>query len=74
MSHSGEFEIQVSGVARTFRGLKECAVYAGRVLKFRDKASDVTIFNRSTREWATVRDIVAEPVWQQPGMPEAKPR
>jgi hypothetical protein len=67
------FELLVNGVPRTYRDIREHALDAARILKHRDMSAEITIINRNTREWALLRNIVAEPVWQAPGMPEAKP-
>lgn len=68
------FELLVNGVPRTYRDQKAMAVDAGRVLKGRDRGSEVIVVDMVTREWALVPDLVNEVVWQPPAQaPDAKP-
>jgi hypothetical protein len=59
----GGFEILINGVPRTFRDLKELAIYAGRELKRRNFAAEIMVVNVATREWALVADVTAPPTW-----------
>ena len=63
------FELLVNGIPRTYRDTQSHALEAARILKHRDMSAEITIV---TRAWAILRDIVGEPVWQKPGMPQAK--
>jgi hypothetical protein len=73
MSDSGSFEILINGIPRTYRDVKELAVDAARIIKHRERTSEITIIDRNTREWAIVKDLVNAPVWIAPGAAAAKP-
>jgi hypothetical protein len=61
------FEILVNGIPRTFRDLEANATEAGRVLKGRDKASEITVINRDTRQWLIISDqFSAVGPWKDP--------
>jgi hypothetical protein len=73
MPQVGSFEILINGIPRTYRDIEALAVQSARFLKHREKGSEVTIIDRNTRKWAVVRDLVSEPLWQEPGVAAAKP-
>ena len=59
------FELLINGIPRTYRDIAKLAIDAGRILKLRDKQSEVTVLNMVTREWLIVTDFVfANPKWQ----------
>jgi hypothetical protein len=61
------FEILVNGYRRTYRDQEAMAIDAGRVLKDRDRASEITVINDDTRQWLIIRDHVNAPgPWQDP--------
>jgi hypothetical protein len=45
------FQILVNGILRSYRDEEAMAIDAGRVLKDRDKASEITLINDDTRQW-----------------------
>ena len=61
------FEIQVNGTPRTYRDDEALAIEAGRVLKARDKTTDITVVNTATGLWVGVTDPYS-PVgaWKKP--------
>ena len=61
------FEILVNGIPRTFRDIEKNAIDAGRVLKDRDKAAEITIIKHSSRQWLIIGDPFAAPgPWRDP--------
>ena len=50
------FEILVNGTPRTYRDTEDMAIEAGRVLKTRDKTTDITVVNTATGLWVAVTD------------------
>jgi hypothetical protein len=73
MSDSGSFEILINGIPRTYRDVKVLAVEAARIIKHRERTSEITIIDRDTREWAIVKDLVNEPAWIASGAAAARP-
>jgi hypothetical protein len=69
----GSFEILINGIPRTYRDVEQLAVEAARLIKHREKDSEITVIDRNTRKWALLRDLVSEPLWQAPGVAAAKP-
>lgn len=61
------FEILVNGTPRTYRDDEALAIDAGRVLKVRDKTTNITVVNTATGMWASVTDPYS-PVgaWKNP--------
>jgi len=57
------FEILVNGVPRTFRDRKELAMDAGRQLKRRDMAAEITVVDVETREWSEIKDVYSSATW-----------
>jgi hypothetical protein len=45
------FEILVNGHRRCWRDQESTAIDAGRVLKVRDRTSEITVINDDTRQW-----------------------
>jgi hypothetical protein len=61
------FEILVNGIPRTYRDHERMAIDAGRVLKDRDRSSEITVINDATRQWVIIRDHLNAPgPWQDP--------
>jgi hypothetical protein len=61
------FEILVNGIPRTYRDQEKLAIDAGRILKGRDKTSEITVINDDTRQWVRIRDHLNAPgPWQDP--------
>jgi hypothetical protein len=62
------FEILVNGIPRAFRDREAMAIDAGRILKDRDKSSEITVINRGTRQWLIIPDPYADawPWWEAP--------
>jgi hypothetical protein len=61
------FEILVNGIPRTYRDQERMAIDAGRVLKDRDRTSEITVINDATRQWVIIRDHLKAPgPWQDP--------
>jgi hypothetical protein len=61
------FEILVNGIPRPYRDREGLAIDAGRVLKDRDRTSEITVINDSTRQWVIICDHLAAPSpWQDP--------
>jgi hypothetical protein len=61
------FEILVNGIPRTFRDMESMALDAARILKDRDRSSEITVINRGTRQWLIIADPFAKPgPWQDP--------
>jgi hypothetical protein len=61
------FEILVNGIPRTYRDQEGMALDAGRVLKDRDRTSEITVINDDTRQWVSIRDHLNAPgPWQDP--------
>ena len=61
------FEILVNGIPRSYRDKEAVAIVAGRILKDRDKSSEITVINDDTRQWLIIRDHLNAPgPWQDP--------
>jgi hypothetical protein len=61
------FEILVNGIPRTYRDQEGMAIGAGRILKDRDRTSEITVINDDTRQWVIIPDPFS-PVgaWKNP--------
>src|ERR1035437_247012 len=55
------FEILANGIPRTFRDMESMALDAGRILKDRDRSSEITVIKRGTRQWLIIADPFAKP-------------
>ena len=57
----------MNGICRTYRDQEAMALDAGRILKDRDRNSEITVINLDTRQWVIVRDHLNAPgPWQDP--------
>jgi hypothetical protein len=55
------FEILLSGDRRCWRDQESTAIDAGRVLKDRDRSSEITVVNDDTRQWVIIISLKAWP-------------
>jgi hypothetical protein len=51
------FQILVNGITRSYRDQEAMAIDAGRVLKDRDRSSEITVINDDTRQWVIKRPL-----------------
>lgn len=50
------FEILVNGTPRTYRDVEALAIDAGRMLRARDKTTEIAVVNTATRMWVAISD------------------
>ena len=61
------FEILVNGTPRTYRDQEELAIDAGRVLRARDKTTQITVVNTTSGMWVVIPDpFSAVAAWKNP--------
>lgn len=61
------FEILVNGIPRTYRDDEALAIEAGRVLKVRDKTTNITVVGTATGMWTAVTDpYLSVGAWTNP--------
>lgn len=61
------FEILVNGTPRSYRDQEELAIDAGRLLRARDKTTEIAVVNTATGAWVSVTDPYSPlGAWKKP--------